>query len=285
MKIIFIGTGSFAAPILNSLKEIDLVVTAPDKPAGRKRTLTSPPVKEIALKNNIPFIQPEKISLVKFDFKPDLIITADYGQIIPLSIINLPRLGTINVHPSLLPEYRGPSPIQTAILNGNEKTGITLMLIDEKIDHGPIIAQTEVSISNDDAQTLRDKLSQKAGIFLNKILPRYIRGEIEAKEQNEKEATYTKMLNRQDGKIDFKKETAETIERKIRAFHPWPGTWTIIGKKRIKILKAKITKKEPLAIKTKKGFLQLETIQPEGKKPMSVKEFLAGNVDLLKFFC
>lgn len=287
MKTIFIGTGSFAAPVLQSLKDIDLVVTAPDKPAGRKRILTPPPVKEVALSKNIPLIQPEKISKVEFDFQPDLIIVADYGQIIPSRIINLPRLKTINVHPSLLPKYRGPDPIRAPILNGDRKTGITLMLIDEKVDHGPILAQKEVEISEkDNARTLTEKLAREAGIFLNEILPQYVKGEITPREQNHDQATFTRILTREDGKIDFQKETAEEIERKVRAFHPWPGAWTMINNKRIKILKAKITeRKEDLTIKTKEGLLKLETIQPEGKKPMSGKEFLAGNIDLFKHFC
>jgi len=280
MKIIFIGTGDFAAPILNSLKDIDLVVTAPDKPAGRKKVLTPPPVKEIALKNKLPLIQPEKISTVKFDFEPDLIITADYGQIIPQSIIQLPRLGVINIHPSLLPKYRGPSPIQTALLNGDPKTGITLMLIDEQVDHGPILAQTEVPISKEDNnQTLKEKLSREAGLFLNKILPQYIEGEIKPQEQNHAKATLTKMFARQDGQIDFQKETAEEIERKIRAFSPWPGVWITTDQKRIKIIKAEIVseKKEGLIIETKKGLLKLNLVQPEGKKPMTGEEFLRGH--------
>lgn len=287
MKTIFIGTGNFAAPILQSLKNIDLVVTAPDKPVGRKKILTPPPVKEVALSKDIPFIQPEKISTAEFDFQPDLIIVADYGQIIPSKIINLPRLKTINVHPSLLPKYRGPDPIRAPILNGDTKTGITLMLIDEQVDHGPVIAQKEIPLSQEEtAETLTEKLSREAGLFLNETLPEYIQGKIKPQEQDHSKATFTKILKKEDGKIDFNKETAEEIERKVRAFHPWPGTWTMVNNKRIKILKAKITEeKEDLTVKTKHGLLKLETVQPEGKKPMSGKEFLAGNVDLFKHFC
>lgn len=283
-KIIFIGTSSFAVPALENLVKnrysILAVVTSPDKPAGRKQELTPPPVKQIALKYKLSILQPEKISEISqkiSELKPDLIVLAAYGQIIPKGILNIPPRGCLNLHPSLLPKYRGPSPIQTAILNGDRITGLTIIKMDEKIDHGPIIAQTKVKISPDEnGQTLEKKLAQTGAELLTKILPDYLKGKIEPKPQNEKRVSYTEILSRQDGRIDWN-QTAQEIERKIRALYPWPGTWTYLNKKRVKIVKAKAVKKENQAtIKTKNGYLLLEIVQPEGKKPMTGEEYFRG---------
>lgn len=282
-KVIFVGTGRFALPILKAVIdcpffEIAFIVTSPNKLAGRKKELTPPPVKQAA--SNLLILQPKKIEDIKEKIlkeKPDLAVLADYGQIIPKDILDIPRLGFVNIHPSLLPKYRGPSPIQTSILNGEKKTGISIMLMDGKMDHGPIISQKEIEISSDDTyQSLEEKLSQEAAVFLMEVLPQYIKGEIKPKEQNEEEVSYTKILTREDGKIDLN-QTAAEIEKKVRAFYPWPGAWTILNNKRVKIIKAKVTEKKDEALKTAKGFLLPETVQPEGKRPMSWKEFLKGN--------
>jgi len=283
-RIIFIGTSSFAVPILEKLIEhkyqILAIITGLDKPSGRKKELTSSPVKQTGLKHKLSILQPKRISDL-YDkisqLKPDLIITASYGQIIDKKILDIPRHGSVNLHPSLLPKYRGPSPIQTAILNGDKKTGISIMLMDEKMDHGPIISQKEIKISsNDTYQSLEKKLSSKSASFLIKILPQYIKEQIKPQTQDESQASYSKMLTRQDGKIDWEK-TTEAIERKVRAFYPWPGTWTDLNGKRIKILKAKaISKKQEASLPTGDGFLTLELVQPEGKKPMTGQEFFRG---------
>jgi len=272
--IIFIGTSSFAITTLEELiengYEILAVITAPDKPVGRKQELTPSPIKEIALKYNLLTFQPEKISEVEKEIsqlKPDLIITSSYGQIIPKNILDIPKKESLNLHPSLLPKYRGPSPIQTAILNGEKVTGITIIKMDEKMDHGPIIAQQETNINPDDTyESLEDKLSEEITKLLIEILPRYFKNKIQPEIQDESRATYTKILTRDDGKIDLK-ENAEEIERKVRAFSPWPGTWTEINNQRVKILKVKI----------KNNFLSLELIQPAGKKPMTGEEFFRGH--------
>ena len=269
-KIIFIGTSQFAVPALKSLIEnkynLIYVITRPDKP-------TPSPIKQTALEYNIKILQPEKISDIAskiLDLKPDLIITAAYGQIIPKDILNTPKFNSLNLHPSLLPKYRGPSPIQTAILNNDKTTGITIMLMDEKMDHGPIISQIEIKINDQfNYQTLEKKLSQEAADLLIKTLPQYFQNKIKPKPQKEEKASYTKILTRQDGKINWQ-QTAQEIERKIRAFYPWPGTWTELNGKRIKILKAKITNQ---------GFLKLEIVQPAGKKPMTGQEFFKGCKD------
>ena len=275
-KIIFIGTSSFAVPALENLiednRQVVLVVTAQDKPAGRKNKLTPSPIKEIALKYNLNILQPEKISQAK-----TVIIVASYGQIIPKEILALPKKGALNLHPSLLPKYRGPSPIQSAILNNDQITGITIIQMDEKMDHGPIIAQQESEIKSDDTyQILENKLAEQSADLLIEILPRYLKIKIKPQLQDENKVSYTKILTRDDGKINWDK-SAQEIERKIRAFYPWPGAWTEFNNKRTKIIKAKAVNQEsPTTIKTGRGYLSLELVQPAGKKPMTGQEFFHG---------
>ncbi len=279
MKIIFMGTPEFGAIILDklcqtSLKPI-LVITAPDKPVGRKQIITPPPVKVLAQKYNIQVAQPEKILNLKsliFNLKPDLIVVAAYGQILPKEILEIPKYGCLNVHPSLLPKYRGSSPIQYTILNGDKKTGVTIMLMDEKMDHGPIITNCELRIANYKytLKGLEKKLANLGANLLIETIPKWIQGKIKPKPQNELEATYTKIIKKQDGKIDWQK-SAQEIERQIRAFNPWPGTYTIYNKKRLKILKTEILK----------GRLIIKKVQLEGKRPMNFKDFLNGHPDFL----
>ncbi len=292
-KIVFFGTSQFAVPVLEKLTEknykIVRVVARPDKPAGRKQKITPPPIKETAAKLNFPLSQPEKASSIKSEISelsPDIIIVAAYGQILPNNILNTPAYGSLNLHPSLLPKHRGPSPIQTAILKGDEKTGLTIIKMDEEMDHGPIVCQKEMDIlPNDNYQTLEKKLSQLAANCLTEVIPQYISGKIKPKKQNEKEATYTKMLRKEDGQINWQKP-AQEIERKTRAFSLWPGTWTYLNNKRVKIISAKVIKakkdidKNELIFPAGKDFLLLEVVQPAGKKPMSGQEFLRGNQQL-----
>jgi len=285
-KIIFLGTPEFGAIILEGLIKNNyspvLVITAPDKPVGRKQILTSPPVKKIAEKYNITVTQPEKIKEAAIEIKnlnPDLIICAAYGQIIPKEILEIPKHGCLNIHPSLLPKYRGASPIQTVILNGDKETGVTIILMDEKMDHGPIIDQTKYKIPDDiNHKELDSALAKQGAHLLVKTLPKWINGEIEAKTQDESNATYTKVLKKEDGKIEWKK-SAEEIERQIRAFCPWPGTFAFIKHKnkilRVKILEAGISKEKKLIIKK---------LQPEGKKIMTLEEFKKGYHDFNPLF-
>ncbi len=245
MKTIFLGTGEFGEIVLKGLIE-----------NGYK-----------------PFMV--------YDFKkirktnPDLVIVASYGKIIPKEILEIPRYGCLNVHGSLLPKYRGPSPIQTAILNGDKETGVTIILMDEKIDHGPIISNSKFQIPNSKItyQELSQKLAQLGAKLLIQTIPKWIKGEIKPRSQDESKASCTKILKREDGKIDWSKP-AQKIERQIRAFNPWPGAFTFIKHKgkvlRVKILKADISKEDKLIIKK---------IQPEGKKPMSFEEFKRGYHD------
>jgi len=314
MKIIFIGTSEFGTIILKNLIKADfkpiLVISPPDKPKGRKQILTSPPVKIVAQNYNIPVAQPEKVSSIKnqlASIKPDLIIIAEYGQIIPQDILNIPKYGCLNVHPSLLPKYRGPSPIQYTILNGDKKTGVTIILVDEEMDHGPILAQRELELSSVNYQSsitypeLNKKLADLGADLLIETIPGWINNEIKAVPQEHSKASYTKILKKEDGKIDWSK-TAEEIERKIRAFNPWPGSFTtaeIKNKpKTIKILKADILKQtevgpfgkvgkvflapdDKIAVQTKKDYLIIEKLQLEGKKETTVKEFLNGHPDFI----
>jgi len=287
-KIIFIGTSQFTVPPLEKLIKnkynIIKVITAPDKPTGRKQEITPSPVKKAALKYNLPLLQPEKIAEVKSEIsasQPDLIILAAYGQMIPKNILDIPKFGCLNLHPSLLPKYRGPSPIQTAILNNEKFTGLTIMLMDEKIDHGPIIGQKKITITSDENyQTLEKKMARLAANFLIEILPQYLQNKIKPKAQDETKATYTKILTRQDGQIDWQ-QSAQAITRKVRAFYPWPGTWADFNGKRVKILKAKaVAQQQEATLPTREGFLLLELVQPAGKKPMTGQEFFRGHPDV-----
>jgi methionyl-tRNA formyltransferase len=308
-KIIFVGTPEFGAIILEGLIKANfkpvLVVTETDKPVGRKKIITPPPVKIIAEKYSIPIAQPEIIRNLELEIKnlkPDLGIVAAYGQILPNNILSIPKFGFLNVHPSLLPKYRGPSPIQHAILNGDKETGISIMLLDEKMDHGPIIAQRELefSISNFQFKNLHDELAELGIKILMETIPKWLDKEIAAIPQDESQATYTKILTKDDGRIDWTKP-AEFIERQVRAFSPWPGTFSFcsenqFGIKSIKILKAGIQEQtgmgpfgepgktymatnEKIAVQAGKDFLVIEELQPESGKKMLARDFLMGHSD------
>ncbi len=281
MKIVFMGTPEFSVAILealiNSNYEVAAVITNPDAPIGRKQILTPSPVKQLIANGKWPIevFQPATksellaISHKLLAIKPDLAIVAAYGKIIPKNILDIPRYGTINVHPSLLPKYRGASPIQNAILNGDKETGITIMKVDEEMDHGNIISNLKTQISKVDTY---DSLSQKLAIsgaeLLIKVIPDYISGKIKPVEQKHTEATYTKIIKKEDGKIDWSK-SAEEIERMIRAFYPWPTAWTVWNGKILKILEAEVHGSN----------LAIKKLQLEGGKILSIKEFLNGHKD------
>jgi len=277
LKIIFMGTPEFGAIVLEKLIKSGykpfLVITEPDKPVGRDQTITPPAIKILAEKYKIPVVQPVKIA----DFsdqleklKPDLGIIVAYGQILPKNILTIPHYGFINVHPSLLPRWRGSSPIQYAILNGDKKTGVTIIRISEKLDAGPILTQKEIEIDPEETfSSLHNKLATLGADLLIETLPKLLAGKLPPLMQDETRATYTKILKRDDGKIDWQKP-AEEIERQIRAFNPWPGTYTFYKDKRLKILKAELSGNHELIIKE---------VQLEGRNPMSFEEFLRGHPD------
>lgn len=306
IKIIFIGTPEFGAIILeemirNKYKPV-LVVTAPDKPVGRKQIITPPPVKIMAQRYGISVSQPEKLSIIINQLsllKPDLIVVAAFSQILSKKILDIPKYGCINVHPSLLPKYRGPSPIQYAILNGDKETGTTIILMDEKMDSGPILTQrkTEIKIK-ETALEFHGRLAHLGSELLIETLPQWIEGKIKIKPQDEARASYTKILKKEDGKIDWQK-SAEEIERQIRAFAPWPSTFTSYKGKKLKILKVSVLEKaetassalagktflsseNKTAVHCGKGDLVIEELQLEGKRKMTSEEFLRGHQDFIK---
>ncbi|MCD6441990.1 methionyl-tRNA formyltransferase [bacterium] len=313
-KIIFFGTPEFSAIILdklinNQFKPI-AVVTAPDKPKGRKRILTPSQTKKLSVKKNIPVFQPAFLKnnprIIKelSNLRPDLFIVAAYGLILPLEILNIPHNGCINVHPSLLPKYRGASPIQQTILNGDKKTGTTLILMDEKMDHGPIISQEELKekIEKITYPELSAKLAILSANLLINILPKFLAKKIKIIKQNHKQATFVKRINKSDGKIDWAKSASE-IERMTRAYHPWPGTWTTLTTKKLKIIRVEIlkinhkeqpgtifsparqsfegqnlggTENKIPAVACGKNALILKEIQLAGKNIITGKEFING---------
>lgn len=295
MRLIFIGTTEFGIPTLEKLKrahELVLIITQPDKPSGRKQQLTPPPIKLWAQKNNIQVLQSENISNLKAlieEAKPDLAIVAAYGQIIPKDILDIPKFKSINIHGSLLPKYRGASPIQAAILNQEPETGITLIQMDEKMDHGPVLAKSKISLEGTEGfAELYKKLSELASELVIKTLPSWFDGTLKAEEQNHGQATFTKLLRRADAKIDWSRPAKE-VNALIRALNPEPGTWTTLDGKTIKILKASLISDHKIelpgkiypyegqpAVKTLDNSLLLEQIQPEGKSVMSGKDFFNG---------
>jgi len=291
------GTPQFAVPSLKALVEagykVPLVITQPDRPAGRGKKLKPPPVKLEAQKLGIPVYQPERIKdnkelqkLLK-EISPDLIVVAAYGKILPDWLLKIPKLGVINVHASLLPKYRGASPIQSALLNGEEETGVTIMEVIPQLDAGPILSQERVKILREDnAQTLHDKLAELGAELLVKTIPPYAKGELQPTPQREEEATYCTQIKKEMGKIDWSRP-AEEIFNMVRAFTPWPSAYAYFNGKLIKITKAQPVegKGEPgevieagreLIVATGKGALKIERIKPEGRKEITGEEFIRG---------
>jgi methionyl-tRNA formyltransferase len=295
-RIVFMGSPDFAIPILEKLAEryaLAGVVTQPDRPAGRGQTLVPPPIKVTALHLGIPFIQPEKLRSPEAmtqlgSWKPDLIVVAAFGQILRPEVLNLPQYGCINVHGSLLPKGRGAAPIQTAVLDGDEETGITIMKMDAGVDTGPILSQRILLIApGETGGSLFMKMASLGAELLLDTLPRYLRGELVPQPQPSEGATYAPMLKKGDGLLDFSR-TAIELERRVRAFHPWPGTWFIWNGDPLKVRKACVTGSMSPgigrrltvdgfpAVGTGEGILVLDEVQPAGKKPMPGKAFLAG---------
>lgn len=292
------GTPDFSVPVLNALIEnfnVIAVVTQPDKKVGRKQVLTPSPVKKVALANKLEVLQPDKVrGNAEFirrlkKLSPDLIVVAAYGLILPKEILDIPKYKVINVHASLLPKYRGASPIQAAILNGDKETGITIMLVNEEMDEGPMLAQKTITINdNDNFGSLYNKLSVLGANLLLETLPKYLSGQILSIPQDDSKATYFPKITKEMGKIDWHKSASE-IERQIRAFTPWPGSFTLWNNKVLKIHKVKYNNNnynynigemfklnEGIGIKCGQGALEILELQLEGKKPMTDKEFLNG---------
>ena len=300
-KVIFMGTPAFSVPILQALIdeetiEIVGVVSQPDRKVGRKQIITPPPVKQLAMEHNLTMYQPEKLSgsdemkeILTLDI--DLIITAAYGQYVPTKLLNAPTHRAINVHASLLPKYRGAAPIHYAVLNGDEKTGVTIMYMEKEMDAGNIISQREIAINDeDDTGNLFEKLSLVGRDLLMDTLPAIFAGENASIVQNEDEVTFSPMISKEQEKIDWTL-TAREVFNHIRALRPAPGAYTILEDQRFKIWAADVmeddTSAEPGTIifaDTKEMFvacgegsvLSLIEVQPSGKKRMPVANFLAG---------
>lgn len=299
MKVIFMGTPDFSVPTLEEIiragHEVIGVVTQPDRPKGRGKAVKYPPVKEKALEYNIPVYQPVKVreesfvnTLRKLD--ADIIVVIAFGQILPKEVLELPRYGCINVHASLLPKYRGAAPIQWAIMDGEETTGITTMYMDVGLDTGDMLLQEEVKIEREEtAGSLHDKLSKVGGKLLIETLKRIEEGTIQRIKQDDSKSNYAKILNKGIGKIDFNSSAVE-IERFIRGLNPWPSAYTFLDGKTLKIWKAVVLEgsyqgkpgeiieqtKEKMIVNTGRGALSIKELQLEGKKRMKTDEFLRG---------
>jgi methionyl-tRNA formyltransferase len=313
LRIIYIGTPQFAVPALETLiagskpdlvlqegYEIVTVITRPDKPSGRGKEIVYSPVKQLALSHEIPVWQPgslkrqeniEKLAV----YQADLYIVAAFGQILPQAVLDLPHYGALNIHASLLPKYRGVSPISEAILQGDTETGITIMLIDAGVDTGPILLQRAIPIAEDDTTgSLTSKLAVLGARTLVEALPLWVQGKIAPQPQDDRFASYTHMLHKEDGKIDWNRP-ADVLARTVRAFTPWPGAYTNWGDRLLKIISAHAVQvdtgsearigtvslsiehgAQTLTVATGNGLLIIEKLQLEGKKVMNADEFLRG---------
>lgn len=296
IKIIFMGTPDFAVPAVQKLIEnynVIAVFTAPDRPSGRGRQIKLSPIKELALKNNIPIFQPVRIKHQKWidiikRLSPDLAIVAAFGQIIPQSILDIPPHGFINIHASLLPRHRGASPIHYSLLSGDSETGITIMQMDAGMDTGAILSQESIDINlSDNLTTLHDKLSTLGADLLLKTLPGFLAGQIKPQSQDNSKATYTKILTKQDGQIDWSKNDQEILNQ-IRAFNPWPGAFSYLGDQIFKIIQAQssaqklpsgkiIFQENMIYIGTSTQAIQVDTLQLAGGKPLSSRDFISGH--------
>lgn len=303
-KIVFMGTASFSKEVLERLLEneynIIAVVTQPDRYVGRKKVLTMPEVKEVALAHNIPVYQPPRIKVeyqAIVDLEADLIITAAYGQIVPVELLEAPRLGCINVHASLLPKFRGGAPVHYAIIEGEEVTGVTIMYMAKKMDAGNIISQIEVPIGSDETTGgLYDRLSVAGANLLLETLPSVLEGTNSSIEQDESLVTYAPTISHEQEKLDFNK-SAKQVYNQVRGMNPWPGAYTVYQEKVVKIWAGKIHQcenakkhhehqangtivkifKDAIGIKTGDGIYLVTELQIAGKKRMLVKDYLNGN--------
>ena len=298
MKILFMGTPDFAAGSLKSLidagYEITAVVTQPDRPKGRSGQPVFSPVKEVAVAAGIPVLQPVRIKNPEetaklLEYPADIYVIAAFGQILSKEILDQPRLGCINVHASLLPKYRGASPIQRVILDGEKETGITIMQMNEGLDTGDILYKKSLELASDETfETLHDRLMNLGGEALLEALPLIEEGKITPVIQDDSLSNYAPLIKKEDGKIDWKK-TSDQLYAQVRAFNPWPGAFTRQGGKVLKIWGAEPAEgkgnpgeiievdKKSFTVACGEGALKIVSLQPEGKKKMDTASFLLGN--------
>ena len=295
MKIIFMGTPEFAVPCLKALiddgNEIAAVFTQPDKPKGRGYTMAPPPVKVCAQEHGIPVYQPttlkdgEALGIIS-GIAPEMIVVVAYGKILPKEILDLPEYGCVNVHASLLPMYRGAAPIQWAVLDGQKKTGVTSMLMDDGLDTGVMLMKAELEIGeNETADELHDRLSELGAELIVKTVHEAAEGRLVREKQDDSKSCYASMLKKEMSKIDFGK-TAIEVHNKVRGLNSWPGASAMIGGKRIKIHRTivrsengqpgEVLSLEPLIVACGEGSVELVEVQPEGKKRMPAAAFVNG---------
>lgn len=302
LRIIFFSTPEFSIPALRSLIEANFevatVVTRPDKPVGRQHSVSPPPVKILAQENNIKVLQPVKIDEEVIEqvsnLKPDLFVIVAYGKILPQKLLDIPKHGSINIHPSLLPKYRGPSPLQATLLSDDQETGVCIMLIDEAMDHGPILQTNKIQLNNNYTyETLGNELFTMGAKHLPKVIENYLSGKLKPQEQDHDKATFCKMVKKEHGQIDWQ-QPASYIEKMTRAYFPWPGTYGKFNNNDLefKLLQAKVIKSktklnpgspfltddQELAVACgDSSTLLIEELQPAGKKKMTSAEFMRGH--------
>jgi len=301
VRIVFMGTPDFAVPSLEGLireHEVIGVVTQPDRPAGRKGKLKAPPIKDVALTHNIPVMQPLKIrkkAAVEelMQWEADLYIVAAFGQILPQKVLDIPQYRCLNVHGSLLPRWRGAAPIHASIRAGDAETGVTIMKMDAGLDTGDMLTKAVIPIdAQETGQSLHDKMAIVGADLLIQTLPDYLAGKITPEVQNEDLVTYAPQMKKEDGLIDWS-DSAQAIDRHVRAYTPWPGTFTHWNGNTIKVHKGKaidgkadvgkvIENNGSIAVGTGNGLYQLESVQISGKKRMAIADFMNGYGDFIE---
>ena len=303
-RVVFMGTPEFAVPTLEALiahHTVVAVVTQPDRRGGRgRRELIPPPVKEVAAAHGIAVLQPVTLRRAEVvdtlrQFAPEVVVVAAFGQILRPNVLEIPPRGCLNVHASLLPKYRGASPVSAAILAGEAETGVTIMLMDKGMDTGPILGQTRVQIGEEDTSgSLTGRLAQEGADLLVEVLPRWLRGEITPQPQNEAQATYCRPVEKEDGYVDWNLPASQ-IARMVRAYDPWPGVQTGCRGRMIKIVRARALPEwrgeaepgmvldlpEGTAVATGEGALLIEELQPAGKRAMACEAFICGQRDFV----
>ncbi len=299
LKVVFAGTPEFAIPSLEALLadseiEVSAVFTQPDKPVGRGNKITPPQIKTFALEKGVEVLQPDKFTLADIEkFKPDFLVVVAYGMILPNDVLDFPNFGCVNLHASLLPKFRGASPIQSAILAGEEKTGVTFMRISEELDSGDVFQKFEVPIGEKSAEELSEDLA-KLGDKFPEVLKKIASGELLSTPQDETKATFCTKIKREDGKVDWEKDSSEVLLRKLRAFTPWPGVFTTFDGKILKLLEfsgwqsaislqsGEVFEADgKFGVKIADAAIELKKVQLEGKNAMEIGEFVRGNEEFM----
>lgn len=297
LRIVFMGTPDFACPTLTRLiergEDVIAVVTQPDRPKGRGQKLVPPPVKVIAEDHGIPVLQPPKVRAPEVvaqirELNPDLIVVVAFGQILPQSLLDIPRHGCINIHASLLPRYRGAAPLNWCLINGETETGITTMMMDAGLDTGDMLVKRSIPIGPDeDAQSLHDRLSLLGADTIDETLDRLMAGTLTREKQDDSLTCYAPMLKKEDGLIDWTREPRQ-IKNLVRGFTPWPGAYTSLDNKTLKLYKVSVAEesgapgeviaagKDGILVACGSGSIRIEELQLEGRKRLSAAEFLAG---------